>query len=256
MGGDDEPHRYSHQACSRPATCAAKANLPRGPPYRMIFPPMTDAEIDTLAQDIRANGQQVPIWLYEGKSLDGRNRIEACKRLRIEVKAQPYPGDDPIGFVLSVNLHRRHLDASQRAMVAAKLADLEVGANQSTPGTPIGAAAKLLNVGRGSIDRARVVLKSGNAEIVKAVETGEVPVSKAAEQVKSGRAKRRPVTPASTKLSDDADKYLEKLLDVLGKLPPKRQAAIATSVVYSLVRKRYVNLHELIEEEKEETEAA
>jgi hypothetical protein len=226
-------------------------------PIALIFPPMTDAEIDTMAQDIRASGQQVPIWLYEGKSLDGRNRIEACKRLRIEVKTQPYLGSDPIGFVLSVNLHRRHLDASQRAMVAAKLADLEVGANQNTPGTPIGAAAKLLNVGRGSIDRARVVLKSGDPEIVKAVESGEKPVSVAAKEVKSSKtSKTKPVTPTSTKLSDDADKYLDKLLDVLGKMPPKRQAAIATSIVYSLVRKHYVNLHELLEEEKEETEAA
>ena len=145
--------------------------------------------------------------MFEDKVLEGVNRTEACKRLNIKVKARQYPGNDPIGFVLSANLHRRHLDASQRAIVAAKLADLELGANQNTPGTPIGVAAKLLNVGRGSIDRARVVLKSGEPELIKAVETGEIPVSKAAEQVKSGKAKRK------TKASKPSAKTLLKQVE-------------------------------------------
>ena len=55
----------------------------------------------------------------------------------------------------------RHLDESQRSMVAAKIANLDVGRPAET--APIGAitqdsAAEMLNVGRRSVQRAREVL--------------------------------------------------------------------------------------------------
>ena len=39
----------------------------------------------------------------------------------------PFVGDDPVAFVVSANLRRRHMDENQRAMVAAKLANLPHG---------------------------------------------------------------------------------------------------------------------------------
>jgi hypothetical protein len=124
------------------------------------------------------------VWLYEGKILDGRNRYLACQRINREVKVRDYTGDDPIGFVLSVNLHRRHLNEGQRAMVAAKLTDLEKGANQYTKGegVSIDTATKLLNVGRASINRARKVLATGDPSLIAAVEQGTASVTAAANQ--------------------------------------------------------------------------
>src|SRR5262249_41028749 len=125
---------------------------------------------------------QEPVWLYEGQILDGRNRYLACQRLNKDVRVMEYAGSDPIGFVISANLHRRHLDESQRAIVGAKLTDLEKGANQYTEGVSIETASKLLNVGRASINRARKVLATGDLKLIAAVEQGEVSVSAAANQ--------------------------------------------------------------------------
>jgi len=155
-------------------------------PIATIFPRPSDEVIDAMALDIKARNQQQPAVLFEDMILDGVTRQEACKRAGVEVWVVPYGGDDPIGFVLSANLHRRHLAVSQRAMVAASLADLKVGANQTTKGsgTSIEVAAKLLNVGRASVERARTVLNSGNSELVEALKTGQTSVNAATKVVK------------------------------------------------------------------------
>src|SRR5262245_22886575 len=168
------------------------ASLKRDPkkydfhPLADLFPMLEDksAAFEALVDDIRERKQQEPVWLYEGKILDGRNRYLACQRLGREIQVKDFAGDDPIGFVLSANLHRRHLNESQRAMVAAKLTSLGVGANQHTKGEGISidVASKLLNVGRASIDRARKVLAAGEPGLVAAVEQGQVSVSAAANQ--------------------------------------------------------------------------
>jgi hypothetical protein len=67
-------------------------------------------------------------------------------------------------------------------MVAAKLANLPLGGNQHSEGTPIGVASQLLNVGERSIQRAKVVLRRGDPALVKQVEVGRVPVSVAEKQ--------------------------------------------------------------------------
>jgi len=86
-----------------------------------IFPRCTDEELQLLVSDIRENGLQTPITLYEGKILDGRNRYLACQMLNIEPDYVEFDGKDPLPFVVSRNLCRRHLSESQRAMVAAAI---------------------------------------------------------------------------------------------------------------------------------------
>ena len=92
-----------------------------------IFPMMQDNEYQGLLSDIRKNGLVQPIVLLEGKILDGRNRYKACLELGIDPEFEDYQGNDPAAYVVSQNLHRRHLNETQRASVAAKLADLENG---------------------------------------------------------------------------------------------------------------------------------
>jgi hypothetical protein len=88
-------------------------------------------------------------------------------RLRCEFRA--YTGDDPVGFVISMNLRRRHPADSQRAMTAARLANVERGqfagnqhvpsANLQTPVVTQAKGAELLNVSPRSVAQAVKVLR-------------------------------------------------------------------------------------------------
>jgi hypothetical protein len=153
--------------------------------YANLFPLLANGELNQLADDIAENGLSSPITIYEGKILDGRNRYRACQIAEVTPKFEEYKGKDPLAFVVSHNLHRRHLTESQRGMVASKLATMRVGDNQyKKVGAPIGApsvskkdiatAAEQLQVGKTTVDRARRVEKQGAPELIKAVESGEI----------------------------------------------------------------------------------
>jgi hypothetical protein len=151
------------------------------PPHPLadIFPALDDDALRALAQDIGTHGLREDIVLYQGKILDGRCRYRACELAGVVPRVTQYGGDNPLAFVVSRNLHRRQLSASQRALVAARLADLGRGANQYSEGVPIGRAAKLFNTSERSVARAREVLAHGNPQLVAAVETGERTVASA-----------------------------------------------------------------------------
>ena len=101
-------------------------------PLAEMFPLMDHESITALADDIKQNGLNQPILIHEGLILDGRNRFKACQLAGVDPVFDNYQGDDPLGYVLSLNLHRRHLTPSQRAALAAEIANLEWGANRHT----------------------------------------------------------------------------------------------------------------------------
>jgi|DEB0MinimDraft_10_1074344.scaffolds.fasta_scaffold11008_4 phage N-6-adenine-methyltransferase len=146
-----------------------------------IFPMMSESEIQELGNDIKQNGQQESIIVYQEKILDGRNRFQACQVAEVLPIYEEYKGDDPLSFVISLNLKRRHLSESQKAMVAQSIANLEVGkktANLQSSVT-IDAAAAMMNVSPRSTATARQVAKEGEPELKQAVESGKVSVSAA-----------------------------------------------------------------------------
>jgi hypothetical protein len=153
--------------------------------YADLFPMLDRLDASTLADAIKTEGLLHPIVLLDGQILDGRNRYRACQELNIKPKFVEYRGSDPLGFVIAMNLRRRHLTESQRAMVAAKIATLRHG--QKTSDAQICAtetqsnAGDQLKVSRRSVQSAREVIDHGTAELADAVESGDVPVSVAAE---------------------------------------------------------------------------
>lgn len=147
-----------------------------------IFPGMRSIEFEALKEDIKQNGQQVPISLYQNEVVDGRHRLRACRELGI---APLFVSVEDIGgsigaYVVSMNLHRRHLTDSQRGMIAAKLANLNVGDNQHTAqAVSQGEAAKELSVSVDTLQRAKKVHQSGHTGLIEAVECGDIDVSNA-----------------------------------------------------------------------------
>ena len=142
-------------------------------PAANLFPLIEGADFGRLAADIQARGQIEPITLMpDGAILDGRNRWRACERLGIKPITKIYSGNDPLGYVISLNLHRRHLNESQRAMVAAKLATLPLGANQHAQICAPSqlSAAEMLNVSRRTVQAATKVRDQGTPELIAAVE--------------------------------------------------------------------------------------
>lgn len=90
-------------------------------PIADVWPMMDEAKLQELADDICKNGQLVPVWLYEGKILDGRNRWAACKIAGVEPKTKEYTGDEPTAFAVAMNDRRRHSTKGQLAAAAAEL---------------------------------------------------------------------------------------------------------------------------------------
>jgi ParB-like chromosome segregation protein Spo0J len=84
------------------------------------FPLMEGEPFVELVADIKTNGQREPIVLYNGTILDGRNRERACIEAGVTPKYREFVGNDDEArdFVISANIHRRHLTAEvKRALL-------------------------------------------------------------------------------------------------------------------------------------------
>jgi len=128
-------------------------------PAADLFPLMSEPELRELGEDIKANGLQFPVIVHDDQLLDGRNRLDAMTLVGIEfkikrletliggkrkIKDKDYPGvwvmesnggvelpfsgaigrgtiDDPYAYVVSANLHRRHLNSEQKRQLIADL---------------------------------------------------------------------------------------------------------------------------------------
>jgi hypothetical protein len=116
-----------------------------------MFPLMSPDELKALGEDIKKNGQRQPIAIIERarrrpdgtlhvkdpplqEVLDGRSRLDAMQLADIKIIREDGQLDDhiqrvvvdtdeidPVAFVISCNIHRRHLTAEQKRELIAKL---------------------------------------------------------------------------------------------------------------------------------------
>lgn len=142
-------------------------------PLSAAFPNMPEDDFGALVADIKANGLQQHGWTYEGQILDGWHRYQACEEAGVKFRYEEYRGSDPVAFVKSRNLERRHLTPSQKAAaVVACHAWKPLGANQrgSAPGAEAHSAkalAKEAGVGTRTIEQAKAAHQAGLGEAVR-----------------------------------------------------------------------------------------
>lgn len=94
-------------------------------PDAELFAMYSEEALDALAESIKKNGLDVPIVLYQGMILDGRNRYLACERAGVEPRFTTYEGDDPLEKVQMLNADRRDSTPPQRAITAARVYERE-----------------------------------------------------------------------------------------------------------------------------------
>jgi hypothetical protein len=145
-------------------------------PIADVWPVMDEVKLAELAEDIKKNGQLVPVWLYEGKILDGRNRWAACKIAGVTPKTQEYTGDEPTAFAVALNDRRRHMNKGSLAAVAAELEPFfaaDAKRRQRDAGKEHGRGQKLQAKMPEAIDRKGKPTPQAREEAAKSVGVGE-----------------------------------------------------------------------------------
>jgi ParB-like chromosome segregation protein Spo0J len=129
----------------KPSNKSSQADIKLLPfhPLADMFPLLEGKDFDDLVEDIKKNGLREKIDLYQGKIADGRNRYRALLRLGVDPSVEPdkyfrkaiythtiggeiapheQTNDDRVrAYIISRNIHRRHLTAEQKRDLIAKL---------------------------------------------------------------------------------------------------------------------------------------
>ena len=188
-------------------------------PAAGIFPLMEDDEYQALVDDIREHGQREPILMHpDGRILDGRNRYCVCRDLGLEPKFREWDdnGDSPTSVVISLNLHRRHLNSSQKAAIAVEILPMlereakerqRMGGTQKVPqkiGEPnheseaTEQAAKQFGTNREYVSAAKKIKKADPALLLK-VRDGKIRIPAALRRVVKDQRKEQDTGAATPK---------------------------------------------------------
>lgn len=166
-------------------------------PASLVFPLMGGTDYSLLLKDIQQNGLLEPIALSDGMILDGRNRYRACMDLGITPTfVEADLGElTPLQYVVSKNLHRRHLTVAQRAALALELLpELEAAARErmaeggriSKRGQPMERdnnhrnapqssiqAAEILGIGKSTVQAAKAIA-ARDPQVIERMRSGEL----------------------------------------------------------------------------------
>lgn len=159
---------------------------PAAAAYRM----MRDDELAALAEDIADNGLRDPIAMgrVNGAEIellvDGRNRLEACRRAKVDphFEVHEFPDDDAVRAFVKSRSERRDLSKGEKAMGYALLYPEPKRGMHSELSTSTGK----LGFDKSRLSQARAVLRHSR-ELAEAVREGTVKLDEALERIKAER---------------------------------------------------------------------
>ena len=92
-------------------------------PLSALWGDMPSDELAAMRESVQDHGFTDPvIWTYDGSVLDGWHRYTIANLLSLDLSVREYDGD-PVQWVISKNLHRRHLTAVQRSSCTSACID-------------------------------------------------------------------------------------------------------------------------------------
>lgn len=106
--------------------------------YAKMIPVIVTTDLDRLLSDIRANGINEPLVMYQGRVLDGRNRLAVASVLGVPVQLTEFDGDTAAAkaYVWSTNAARRHLSTPQIALAAMRFGFVDAAKAEAGPPAP------------------------------------------------------------------------------------------------------------------------
>lgn len=197
-------------------------------PACLVLPEMQPDEYEDLKRDIERHGVREPVRIHGGFILDGRHRWRACQELGIKCPTEDVTIDQDeslVEWVVSTNVHRRSLTASQRAAVAAGMLplleeeakerqrrgkaapppaakhDLPARLPEGQTGESREHAAKATGASPRYVQDAKAI-KQASPETFEKVKSGEVSIPEAKRQLK------KPPPPAIVKPKDKLGKLI------------------------------------------------
>ena len=170
-------------------------------PLVEVFQPYDEERYETLRDSIKGyGGLRQPITVWRGAVIDGRHRYKACVELGLEpwvVELDEYA--DPLDAVVDLNGVRRQMTTAQRALAAARIANLSHGGDRkskqyqetdSSLDYTLEAVTKKLGVGTTAAKIGKGVLESGEDDVIAEIDAGNLSINKAQIRITERAAAR------------------------------------------------------------------
>ena len=168
-------------------------------PLSVMFRSWDEAEDSAAVLSLEELGQLDPIEVFSGQVIDGANRQRVLLSqgmpvrwvdVTAKIESKKISLED---YVMGKNISRRHLTASERAMIAARMLSEKSNISpKPTKGRPKNNSSFLLpedvvstaKVGKSDAKAAIKVLQKGKKDLIEKVERGEINVRDAAKSLR------------------------------------------------------------------------
>lgn len=163
-------------------------------PLAGSYPLLTPVELNDLAADIRENGLNRKIVIYQDMILDGRNRYRACLKAGVMPEFEELPfGKHPLKYVHSENGKRRNLTRSQIALAIVQSIAIWNALPPELRSEKHDMEVAEMEFSRATLSKARTVMENAPKEVIEKIQQGDLSVEKA--YVELPKEKRTPQPP-------------------------------------------------------------